>query len=67
MRIFTVGIIISFVAAAAAGCALNPFAQDNIYKRKNPDGAANEMRQPDASAINAEFQKADTNKNGVIS
>jgi Ca2+-binding EF-hand superfamily protein len=60
-------VLVSLVASAVAGCALNPFAEDNVYKRKNTEVTANEMKQPSASDLNASFNKADADKNGVIS
>lgn len=67
MRKFSAAILTSFVVAAMAGCALNPFAEDNIYKSKNAETQPSAMTQPSASEIDASFRKADTDKNGVIS
>ena len=67
MRTIFSAVLVSLVASAVAGCALNPFAEDNIYKRKNTETTANEMKQPSAGDINASFDKADADKNGVIS
>ncbi len=65
-KIYSV-VLVSLVASAVAGCALNPFAEDNIYKRKNTETADNEMKRPSAGEINASFDKADADKNGVVS
>lgn len=67
MKRFVAVVLVSFVAAALAGCALNPFAEDNIYKRKNSDTAAKEMKRSPAGPTQADFQTTDTDKNGVIS
>jgi Ca2+-binding EF-hand superfamily protein len=60
-------VLISSIAVASAGCALNPFAKDNIYNSKNTDNAATNTKQPSAGDINSRFEKADSDKNGVIS
>ena len=65
-KIIAAGLVL-FVAAVVAGCALNPFAEDNIYKRKNTEKAANETTMPSAEDRKAGFQQADADKNGVIS
>lgn len=67
MRKISTIVVVSLVAAVGAGCALNPFAEDNIYKRKNSDSSASAMQQPSAPEINAKFENADADKNGVIS
>lgn len=67
MRKTSTAILLLFVTAVGAGCALNPFAEDNIYQRKNTENAARDTKQPSAGEINTKFEKADTDKNGVIS
>ena len=67
MRKFSTTVLASVVVASMTGCALNPFAEDNIYKRKNTESTANTMEQPSAMEINTRFEKADADKNGVIS
>lgn len=64
-KIFAAGLV-SIVAATAAGCALNPFAEDNIYKRKNTD-TASDAPQRSVDTTKADFQKADADRNGLIS
>ena len=67
MRKFSTAVLASVVVASMTGCALNPFAEDNIYKRKNTESTANTSKHPSASEINTRFEKADVDKNGVIS
>ena len=67
MRTISTTILASVVVASVAGCALNPFAEDNIYKRKNTETTSNTMKQPSAPEITASFEKADVDKNRVIS
>ncbi len=67
MKAISTVVLVSFVAAAGTGCALNPFAEDNIYKRKNTENAARDTKQPSAGEVNTKFEKADADKNGVIS
>ncbi len=67
MRRLTTTILASVVVASMAGCALNPFAEDNIYKRKNTETTSNTMKQPSAPEINSRFEQADADKNRVIS
>ena len=67
MRTLTTTILASVVVASMAGCALNPFAEDNIYKRKNTETTSNMMKQPSAPEINSRFEQADADKNKVIS
>ena len=67
MRTISITILASVVVASVAGCALNPFAEDNIYKRKNTETTSNTMKQPSAPEITASFEKADVDKNRVIS
>lgn len=67
MRKLTTTILASVVVASMAGCALNPFAEDNIYKRKNTETTSNMMKQPSAPEINSRFEQADADKNRVIS
>ena len=67
MRKLTTTILASVVVASMAGCALNPFAEDNIYKRKNTETTSNMMKQPSAPEINSRFEQADADKNKVIS
>lgn len=67
MRKLTTTILASVVVASMAGCALNPFAEDNIYKRKNTETTSNTMKQPSAPEINSRFEQADADKNRVIS
>ncbi len=67
MRKFSTTILASVVVASMAGCALNPFAEDNIYKRKNTETTSDTMKQPTAPEINSRFEKADADKNQVIS
>ena len=67
MRTISTTILASVVVASVAGCALNPFAEDNIYKRKNTETTSNTMQQPSAPEITASFEKADVDKNRVIS
>ena len=67
MRKLTTTILASVVVASMAGCALNPFAEDNIYKRKNTEKTSNMMKQPSAPEINSRFEQADADKNRVIS
>ncbi len=67
MRKLTTTIFASVVVASMAGCALNPFAEDNIYKRKNTETTSNMMKQPSAPEINSRFEQADADKNQVIS
>ena len=65
-KIFSV-VLVSFVAAALGGCALNPFAEDNIYKRKDTENAGNATKPRSAGEISAKFDQADADKNGVVS
>ena len=67
MRKLTKNILASVVVASMAGCALNPFAEDNIYKTKPTETSPKTMKQPSASEINTRFENADTDKNGVLS
>ena len=67
MRKLTTTILASVVVASMAGCALNPFAEDNIYKRKNTETTSNMMKQPSPPEINSRFEQADADKNKVIS
>ena len=67
MRKLTTTILASVVVASMAGCALNPFAEDNIYKRKNTETTSNMMKQPSVPEINSRFEQADADKNQVIS
>ena len=67
MRKMSTIILSSVVVASVAGCALNPFAEDNIYKRKNTATTSDTMKQPSAPEINSRFEQADADKNRVIS
>jgi Ca2+-binding EF-hand superfamily protein len=67
MRRVSTTVLSSIVVTAMAGCALNPFAEDNIYNRKNKEVTSNATNQPAAPEINRRFEKADADKNGVIS
>ncbi len=66
MRKTSAVVLVTFLAAATAGCALNPFAEDNIYKRKTAEPAS-DAPQRNMEMAKADFQKADADKNGVIS
>jgi Ca2+-binding EF-hand superfamily protein len=66
MRKISTPIFVLVVVASMSGCALNPFAEDNIYKTK-PETSAKTMKQPSASEMNTRFEKADSDKNGVLS
>lgn len=67
MKKISTVVLVSFVAAVGAGCALNPFAEDNIYKRKNTENAATDTQQRTAGDMDASFKKADSDNNGLIS
>jgi hypothetical protein len=67
MRRISTAVLASIVVVGMAGCALNPFAEDNIYNRKNKDVTADATNQPAAPEINRRFETADTDKDGVIS
>ena len=67
MRKISSTILASVVFASMTGCALNPFAEDNIYKRKTTETTSNTMKQPSAPEINSRFEQADADKNQVIS
>jgi EF hand len=57
----------SLIVTSLGACALNPFAADNIYKRKNTESTAGENNQRSAGDLNANFELADANRDGVIS
>jgi Ca2+-binding EF-hand superfamily protein len=63
MRKTSAIVVVTFLAAATAGCALNPFAEDNIYKRKRAEPAS----ERNMEMAKADFQKVDADRNGVIS
>ena len=67
MRIISTTILVCVAFASMTGCALNPFAKDNIYKTKPTETSAKTMQQPSAPEINSRFEKVDTDKDGVIS
>lgn len=67
MRKIYTTILASIAFASMTGCALNPFAEDNIYKRKNTETGSNMTRQPSAPEINSRFEIADIDKDSVIS
>lgn len=66
MRKIFAAVLISVVAAVAAGCALNPFAEDNIYNRKNTE-TTSDAPQRTADMTKADSHNADADRNGVIS
>lgn len=67
MRKISTTILASIVIASMTGCALNPFAEDNIYKRKDTDNAANTTKARSAGEISAKFDQADADNNDVVS
>lgn len=67
MRQISTTVAVAVVVASITGCALNPFAENNIYHRKNTESTSKAMTPPTAPEINARFEKADADKNGVIS
>lgn len=60
-------ILTAIVAASMVACALNPLAEDGFSKRKNTEPISADMRQPSAIEINANFEKADADKDGSVS
>ena len=66
MRKTSALVLVTFLSAAVAGCALNPFAEDNIYKRKRAEPST-DAPQRNMEMAKADFQKADADKNGLIS
>jgi EF-hand domain pair/EF hand len=67
MRTIFSAVLVSFAVAALGGCALNPFAEGNIYKRKDTESAGAATKPRSASEISAKFEQADADKNGVVS
>ena len=67
MKRLYAGFAVSVAAAAFAACTLNPIESTNIYSPNDRESPRTQTKQAPAQVINSAFEKADTDKDGVVS